>query len=33
MPVMFWWGNVNGRHHLEDLPVDEKILLKFVLNK
>jgi hypothetical protein len=27
----FWWGNLRERDHLEDLGIDEKIILKWIL--
>jgi hypothetical protein len=29
----FWWGNLKERAHLEDLGVDARIILKFILKK
>jgi hypothetical protein len=29
----FWWGNVREGHHLKDLCVDGRILLKWIINK
>jgi hypothetical protein len=29
----FWWGNLKGRNHLENLGVDGRIILKWVLKK
>jgi hypothetical protein len=29
----FWWGGVRERDHLDDLSVDERIIVKWVLNK
>jgi hypothetical protein len=29
----FWSGNLNGRNHLEDPGIDEKIILKLILKK
>ena len=29
----FWWGNLRGRHHLEDPDVDGRIILGWVLRK
>jgi hypothetical protein len=26
----FWWGDLRGRDHLEDLVVDGKVILKFI---
>jgi hypothetical protein len=33
MYMIFWLGNVNGRVHSEDLGVDERIILKWILGK
>jgi hypothetical protein len=30
---MVWFGNLNLRDHLEDLGVDERIILKWILKK
>jgi len=30
---MFWLGNLKGRGHLEDLGIDEKIILEWMLGK
>ena len=29
----FWWGNLTERVHLEDLVVDGRIILKWILEK
>ena len=29
----FWWGNLVEGDHLEDLGVDDKVILKWILNK
>ena len=29
----FWWGDLRGRGHLEDLGIDRKIILKWILRK
>jgi hypothetical protein len=29
----FWWGNLRGRDHLEDLGVDGRIMLKWIFNR
>jgi hypothetical protein len=29
----FWWENLKGRKHLEDLGEDERIILKCILKK
>ena len=29
----FWWGNLRGRDHFEDLSIDGRIILKGVFNK
>jgi hypothetical protein len=29
----FWLGNLNVRDHLEDLGVDERVILKWILKK
>jgi hypothetical protein len=31
MPTKFWFKNLNGRDHLGDLDVDQRILLKWIL--
>jgi len=31
--TVLWWGNRRERDHLEDLDVDEKIILKWILRK
>jgi hypothetical protein len=31
MHTKFWSGNLKGRHHLEDLGVDRRIVLKWIL--
>jgi len=33
MRKIFWPGNVKGRGHSEDLGVDGKIILKWILRK
>jgi hypothetical protein len=30
---IFWLGNLKGKDHLEDLGVDGRILLKWILGK
>jgi hypothetical protein len=30
---VFWWGALRGRHHLEDLGIDGKIILKCIFMK
>jgi hypothetical protein len=27
----FWWGDVMGRDHMEDLAVDESVMLKWMI--
>jgi hypothetical protein len=29
----FWWGNLRERHHLENLGVDERMILKWIFKK
>jgi hypothetical protein len=29
--IQYWWGNLRGRDHLEDLCVDGRIILKCIL--
>jgi hypothetical protein len=31
--VQFWWGNLRGRDLLEDLDLDERVILKPILNR
>jgi len=31
--VVFWWGNVRDRDHLEDPGVDGRIILKWIFRK
>jgi len=33
MHTIFWFENLKGRDHLEDLDVDGKIILEWVLGK
>jgi len=33
MHTGFWWGNLKERYHLEDLGIDRRIILKWILNK
>ena len=33
MHTGFWWGNQTERDHLEDLGIDGKIILKWILKK
>jgi hypothetical protein len=33
MHTIFWFGNLNGRDHSEDLGVDGKIILEWFLGK
>jgi hypothetical protein len=33
MHTTFFVGNMNGRHHLGDISVDGRIILKRILNK
>jgi hypothetical protein len=33
MHTIFWVENLNGRDHLEDLSVDGRIILEWVLQK
>jgi hypothetical protein len=29
----FWWGNLRGRNHFEDLGLDGRIILKWIFKK
>jgi hypothetical protein len=31
--IVFWWGDVRGRDHLEDLGVEGRTILKWILKK
>jgi hypothetical protein len=33
MHTRFWWKNLKGRDHLEEPGVDERIILKWILEK
>jgi hypothetical protein len=33
MHTVFWMENLKGRDHLEDLSIDGKIILEFILGK
>jgi len=33
MDTGFWWGDLRKRHHLEDLGVDGRIILKWKFKK
>ena len=33
MPRGFWWGDMVERNHLEDLGIDGKMILKWILKK
>jgi len=33
MRIKFWSKSLNGRDHLEDLDVDERIILEWILGK
>jgi len=33
MRTIFWLENLSGRDHLEELEVDERIILKWILGK
>ena len=33
MHTGFWWGDLKERDHLEDLEVDRRIVLKWILKK
>ena len=33
MHTGFWWGNLKERYQLEDLGIDGRIVLKWILNK
>jgi hypothetical protein len=32
MHTGLWWGNLNERGHLEDLGIDGRIIVKWILN-
>jgi hypothetical protein len=31
MQTQFWWGNLKKRDHIEDLGIDGRMILKFIL--
>jgi hypothetical protein len=31
--TVFWWGDLRERYHLEDIGVDGRIILIWILNK
>ena len=33
MHAVYWWGNMRNRDHLEDLWIDCRIILKWILKK
>jgi hypothetical protein len=33
MHTRFWWGNLRGIDHLEDLGIDGSIILRWILRK
>jgi hypothetical protein len=33
IPTGIWWGNLKERDYKEDLGVDERIILKLILNR
>jgi len=33
MHKTFWFGNLNGRDHMEDLGIDGSIILEFIIGK
>ena len=33
MHTEFWWGNLKERDHLEDISVDGRVILKWVIKK
>jgi hypothetical protein len=33
MHTGFWWKNLGGRDHMEDLGIDGRILLKWIFRK
>ena len=33
MLIGFWWGNLRDRDHLEDIGIDRRIILEWILEK
>jgi hypothetical protein len=31
MHIVVWWGNVKEREHFEDLVIDRRIILKWII--
>jgi hypothetical protein len=33
MRSWFWWGNVREGHHLQNLGIDGRIIIKWIINR